>query len=173
MIWIAVLLGIATSLPAWGQGQVPGQQPCTYFEESMVRAAFSIPATQALSRSDKSTCRFAFAAGGGASPRTAQQSVSLNFMPGRFAPNRIDQLFNRMKNGYTGNVRGREVVIAPKEVEWVSGAGDRAFWNDDLSQLAVSARNQLFYVTVTLSDMTKEQKLEAAKKAAIAVIAKL
>ncbi|MCW5966721.1 MAG: hypothetical protein KIT83_21965 [Bryobacterales bacterium] len=173
MFWIAVLLGMVASLPALGQGNDPARQPCNYFEESMVRAAFSIPAAQKLERTEKATCRFAFAAVGGASQRPSLQSVSLNFMPGTFAPNRIDQLFNRMKNGYTGTVRDREVVIAPKDVEWVSGVGDKAFWNNDLSQLAVSARNQLFYVTVTLSDLTKEQKVEAAKKAASSVIARL
>ncbi len=173
MIWIVVLLGIMTSFSAHGQAIVPAKQPCIYFEETMVRAAFSIPTQQQLQRSEKSTCRFAFVASGGQSQSTKLQSVSLNFFVGTFRPKLIETLFNRMKNGYKGTVRDREVVIAPKDVEWVSGVGDKAFWNNDLSQLAVSARNQLFYVTVTISDMPKARKIEASKQAAAAIIAKL
>lgn len=151
----------------------PLTQPCAYLPESLVRSTFPIPAGTPLQRTEKRACRWEFASQAGAGSSSLLQGVALNFYTGKYTPTRIDTLFNRMKNGSSNTVNGRKIVIKPKNVEWVSGVGDKAFWNDDLKQLAISARKHLFYVTVTVSGMSKAQQIEATKKVAVAVIGKL
>lgn len=142
--------------------------PCTYFPESLVRQAFPIPPDQALTKTEGPTCRWGWSAG------PALRGVSLNFLRStRVTESTIDALFTRMRDGFSQEVRGQQVTVAPKDVEWVSGAGDKAFWNDDLSQLAVTAKGRLFYVTVNLAGMTKIEKIAAATEAARAIVDRL
>jgi len=69
----------------------------------------------------------------------------------------------------SSEVLGKQVTIAPKDVKWVSGVGDKAFWNNDLSQLAVTAKGRLFYVTVNLDGWSSEDKLAGSVEVAKAV----
>lgn len=153
----------------------PLTQPCAFLPETLVRSAFPIPASTPLQRTEKRACRWEYAGKAGAASASGPfvQGVALNFYTGKYTPTRIDTLFDRMKNGSSNTVNGRKIVIQPKNVEWVEGVGDKAFWNDDLSQLAISAKQHLFYVTVTATGMTKAQRIEATKKVAAAIISKL
>jgi hypothetical protein len=157
-----------TAVGGMAHSPPPATQPCAYFPEALVRETFAPLAQQKLVQDEKGACRWNVAG-----PAVKRQGVSLNFQVRGVTAKTIDTLFNRMKNGVNQTVNGKQVVIAPKEVEWVPGVGDKAFWNHDLQQLAVSAKGVLFYVTVTLDGMTVEQKIQAAGKAAGRIIAQL
>jgi hypothetical protein len=152
------------TVPAFAQDA----SPCTYFPESLVRQAFPIPPGQTLTKTEGPTCRWEWSTG------PVSRGVSLNFLRStRVTESTINALFNRMLDGFSQEVRGQQVTVAPKRVEWVGGAGDKAFWNDDLTQLAVAARGRLFYVTVNLEGMTKAEKIAAATEAARAIVDQL
>ncbi|MBE7543553.1 MAG: hypothetical protein M9913_07650 [Bryobacteraceae bacterium] len=168
MRMIFVFLALGAVAPSFAQTGAPGAQPCSYFPESQVRQWFPPLASAKLNTTEKGACTHSIVA-----PTPKHQGVSLNFQSRGVTPKTIDSLFNRMKNGMKTTVKGREVVIAPKDVEWIQGSGDKAFWNNDSQQLAVSAKGHLIYITVNLDAMAKPQKIEAAKKASAAIIAKL
>ncbi len=168
MIRFLFPIAVFAATAAFAQKPAPATQPCAYFPETLVRETFSPLSKQKLVQQEKGACRWNVSG-----PATKYQGVALNFQMRGVTPKTIDTLFNRMKNGVNQTVKGRQVVIAPKEVEWVSGVGDKAFWNHDLQQLAVSAKGVLFYVTVALDGMTKEQKVQSAGKAAARIIAQL
>lgn len=152
---------MVTTLPAATHLATPSV--CTLFPESLVRTVFPIPAGQALQNSAGATCRWAWAEG------VKSQGVSVNFLRSA-RPATIDLLYTRMRDGSTQEVRGQQITIAPKQVEWVSGVGEKAFWNNDLSQIAVYAKQRLFYVNVNIDGMTKTQKIQSAGDAAKAII---
>jgi len=156
----ATLLLIGGSTAALAQGA----SPCTYLPEALVRTVFRIPAAQTLEKKDGATCRWELPAA------SRSRGVSLNFMRSSpVRPGTIDTLFARMRDGMSSEVRGKQVTIAPKDVKWVSGVGDKAFWNNDLSQLAVTAKGRLFYVTVNLDGWSSEDKLAGSVEVAKAV----
>lgn len=158
---LAGLWLMALALPA--AAQPAASSVCAQFPEAMVRKAFAVPQGQAMENRAGATCRWSWAAGG------RKQDVSVNFLRSA-RPNTIDLLFARMRDGFSQEVRGQQVTIAPKQVEWVSGVGEKAFWNDDLSQLAVYGGQRLFYVNVNIGGMPKSQKIRAASAAAQAII---
>ncbi|MCL4796807.1 MAG: hypothetical protein KJZ84_19740 [Bryobacteraceae bacterium] len=167
MLVIGLLLSAASVSSAFAQRADPGSQPCAYFPETLVREAFSPLASAPLKQSQRRTCSYEITG------RTTNESVSINFQTNRITPKTIDALFNRMKNGSKTEVRGQVVETKPMDVEWVSGVGEKAFWNNNLQQLAVTAKNTLFYITMPLSGMSKQQKIEAGRKVAAGVIARL
>lgn len=165
VVYLLMLTGAFTALS--GQGVPPDTQPCAYFPEALVRSAFPPLAKGDLKQTQQRTCRWE------RTGTAANDSVSINFQTNRVTPKTIDALFNRMKNGVKAEVKGRVVETKPMDVEWISGAGDKAFWNQNLQQLTVTVKNVVFYVTMPLGGMSKEQKIEAGRKVAAGVIAKL
>jgi len=158
---LTCILLMTTTLPAATHLATPSV--CDQFPESLVRTVFPIPAGQVLQNSAGDTCRWAWTKEG------RSQDVSINFLRSA-RPATIDLLYTRMRDGLTQEVRGQQVTIAPKQVEWVSGVGEKAFWNTDLSQLAVYAKQRLFYVNVNIDGMTKTQKIQSTGDAAKAII---
>jgi hypothetical protein len=139
--------------------------PCRFLPEGLVRSAFSIPASQALHVREGASCRWELAG------TAAAQGVAFNFSrPLQVTSATIDALFARLRDGMKREVAGRTVRIAPKKVRWVDGAGDKAFWNSDQQQLAVSAKGRLFYVTVTLDGADDAAHLAGALTIARAVV---
>jgi hypothetical protein len=167
MVVVYLLLLAGALSPLFAQGAPPDTQPCAYFPESLLRGAFPPMAKGELKQTQRRTCSWERAG------TTANDSVSINFQTNRVTPKTIDALFNRMRDGVKTEVKGRVVESKPMQVEWISGAGDKAFWNQNLQQLAVSAKDVLFYVTMPLGGMTKEQKIEAGRKVAASIIARL
>lgn len=148
--------------------------PCTYLPEAVVRAALPVSADQPLKNSDGAVCRWEWPVEAGPGAARSVRGVSLNFLrSARITSKTIETLFVRLRDGTTQEVRGQQVTIAPKAVEWIDGVGDKAFWNDELSQLAVSAGGRLFYLSVSLDGMTKAEKIAAASDAARAVVGRL
>lgn len=158
----ATLLLSTLTAPVWAQSE----SPCTYFREADVRQAFQVPAGQAMTVRDGATCRWEWTAGGRAS------SAALNLLRSGSART-LDVLFTRMRDGFTQEVRGRTITVSPKQVQWVEGVGDKAFWNTDLSQLAVAAKGRVFYVTLKLDGANLPERIAAGSAAAKAVIAAL
>jgi hypothetical protein len=139
--------------------------PCDYLPEALVRKAFAIAPAQKLAQRAGVSCRWEVL--GGARP----YGVAFNFSrPAKVTSATIETLFHRLQKGMTRQVAGRTVTLAPKKVEWVSGVGDKAFWNHDQNQLAVYARARLFYVTVTLDGLSAAERREGAMTVARAVV---
>lgn len=158
---LAGLCVLALSLPA--AAQPAASSACAQFPEALVRKAFAVPQGQALENRAGATCRWSWVDGG------RKQEVSVNFLRSA-RPTTIDLLFARMRDGFTQEVRGQQVTVAPKQVQWVGGVGDKAFWNQDLSQLAVYGGQRLFYVNVKMGGLTTSQKIGAASAAARAIV---
>jgi hypothetical protein len=139
--------------------------PCDYLPEALVRQAFAIAPTQTLAQRAGASCRWERP--GGARPF----GVAFNFSrPAKVTSATIETLFQRLQKGMTREVAGRTVTLAPKQVEWVSGVGDKAFWNHDQNQLAVYAKARLFYVTVTLDGLSAAERRDGAMTVARAVV---
>jgi hypothetical protein len=66
-------------------------------------------------------------------------------------PNAIKELdarFEKLTKGYTVDRDGQQLTVRPQKLSWVPNVGEKAFWNESLSQLVVARKNELFSFVV-------------------------
>lgn len=135
--------------------------PCTYLPEAVVREIFELPVATPISTAKAHSCTYIWR---GAQPSAAQlrdaliagkqlpkrdsESVSLQVEEITNAAQTVQLRYATLSKGYTVDRDGRQLVVKPQKLEWVESFGERAYWNETLSQLVVARKNELLSVVV-------------------------
>lgn len=156
--------------------------PCMLLPEKDVRQLFEIPDTTPIRAVRADSCSYiwmglpptgpqlreALMAGKRLPPR-ANESLSLRIEPVNNGVKELDARFELLTKGYIVERDGRQLPVRPQKLEWVPNVGEKAFWNESLSQIVVARKNELISVVVK-KQLPATVLVNAAATAAQAVL---
>jgi len=130
--------------------------PCSYLPEKDLRQIFEIPELTPVRTVRSDSCSYlwmglpptgpqlreALMSGKRVPPR-ANESFSMRVEPVAGAVKELDARFEKLTKGYTVDRDGQVLTVKPQKLSWVPNVGDKAFWNESLSQLVVARKNEL------------------------------
>ncbi len=135
--------------------------PCSYFSEKDVRELFEIPAQTPVRTVRADSCgylwmglpptgqelREALMKGRHVPPR-ANESISFRIEPQPNAVKVLEARYELLSKGYTSDRDGQQLKVRPQKLEWVPNVGEKAFWNESLTQLVAARKNEIFSVVI-------------------------
>lgn len=135
--------------------------PCTLLPEPDVRQIFEVPANTPVRQVRADSCTYMWM---GLPPSTAElraalrdgrkrpprdnESVSLRVEPLAKPVAEIEARFDKLAKGYPVDRDGEQRVVKPQKIAWISGLGEKAYWNASLNQLVVARKDALISVVV-------------------------
>jgi hypothetical protein len=156
--------------------------PCMLLPEKDVRQLFEIPEMTPIRAVRSDGCSYIWMGlpptgpqlrealmSGKRLPPRANESLSLRIEPVNNGVKELDARFELLTKGYTVERDGHQLPVRPQKLEWVPNVGEKAFWNESLSQIVVARKNELISVVVK-KQLPATVLVNAATTAAQAVL---
>jgi hypothetical protein len=158
--------------------------PCAYLPEPDVRQILEIPEFTPIRTIRADSCAYiwmgpppsapqlreALMAGKRLPPR-ASESLNLRVEAFPSAIKELDARYEKLTKGYTVQRDGQQLTVRPQKLEWVSGVGEKAYWNVSLNQLVVARKGELFSFVIQ-KRLNPADLINAAATAAQAALRK-
>ncbi len=135
--------------------------PCSYLPEPELRQVLEIPESTPIRAVRADSCGYIWMGlpptgpqlrealrSGRRLPARANESFSIRIEPMPNAIKELDARFEKLTKGYTVDRDGQQLTVRPQKLSWVPNVGEKAFWNESLSQLVVARKNELFSFVV-------------------------